>query len=91
MATVAARYKNAVTNSANAERSNSLHNIVFSPRRRSLSWDKLKQLVFLYYNLAVKFDAHSPDELSEFDEPDATSHHVLLDLALLWTLLRCRH
>lgn len=46
-------YMNAVTNSANAERSFSLYNLVFSERRRSLSASNLKALVMLYHNLGV--------------------------------------
>ncbi|MGH0136890.1 UNVERIFIED_CONTAM: hypothetical protein FKN15_019567 [Acipenser sinensis] len=51
--TLAFRYIHAVTNTADAERSNSLYNLVLSDRRRFLSEDKLKELVFLYFNLAI--------------------------------------
>ncbi|MGH0179472.1 UNVERIFIED_CONTAM: hypothetical protein FKN15_001618 [Acipenser sinensis] len=51
--TLAFRYIQAVTNTADAERSNSLYNLVLFDRRRSLSEDKLKKLGFLYFNLAI--------------------------------------
>ena len=50
LASLALRYKDAITNSADAERSNSLYNIVLSDRRRFLSEESLKELVFLYFN-----------------------------------------
>ena len=50
---LACRYMNAVTNSADAERSFSLYNLILTPRRRSLSTTTLQQLAFLYYNLRL--------------------------------------
>ena len=48
---LAATYVNCVTNSADAERSFSLYNLVVTCRRTQLSQDSIKALVFLYYNL----------------------------------------
>lgn len=56
MAPIALTYINAVCNSADAERSNSLYNLVLDSRRRSLSQESLKALVFLYYNNNVHSD-----------------------------------
>jgi len=50
---LAIRYKNAVTNSADAEQSFSLYNLIVQGRRRSLSPKNIKSLVFLYYNQRV--------------------------------------
>jgi len=47
---IAMTYINAVCNSADAERSNSLYNLVLDSQRRSLSEDSLRASVFLYYN-----------------------------------------
>ena len=47
---LAQKYIYALVNSADAERSFSLYNLVFSDRRRSLSEDNLKALVFMFYN-----------------------------------------
>ena len=56
LSALAMRYKDAVTNSADAERSFSMYNLVFSPRRRSLSTENLVVLVFLYHNQGVLYD-----------------------------------
>lgn len=53
LAALALIWKDAVTNSADAERSNSIYNLVLSNRRRSLSEESLKCLVRLYYNQRV--------------------------------------
>jgi len=50
MCSIAATYKDAVCNSADAERSNSLYNMILSERRRSLKETSLQALLFLYYN-----------------------------------------
>lgn len=49
MCSIAATYKDAVCNSADAERSNSLYNIL-TERRRSLKETSIQALLFLYYN-----------------------------------------
>ncbi|MGH0156835.1 UNVERIFIED_CONTAM: hypothetical protein FKN15_047733 [Acipenser sinensis] len=51
--TLAFIYIHSVINTIDAERSNSLYNLVLSDRKHSLSEDKLKELVFLYFNLAI--------------------------------------
>ena len=43
-------------NSADAERSFSIYNLVFSDRRRRCSEKKLKALVFLYYNSFISYE-----------------------------------
>lgn len=50
---LAMTYKDAVTNSADAERSNSIYNLVLSHRRRALSEKSIKALVKLYFNQRV--------------------------------------
>jgi hypothetical protein len=50
MTCIARTYVNVVCNSADAERSNSLYNLIVDNRRRSLSEDSIKYLLFLYYN-----------------------------------------
>ena len=50
LAQLALRYCNAVMNSADAERSFSLYNLVLSDRRKPLTEKTLKVLAFLYYN-----------------------------------------
>lgn len=47
LSSLAHRYKDAVSNSANAERSNSIYKLVLSRRRRSTTNRNLKALVFL--------------------------------------------
>jgi hypothetical protein len=47
---IANKYRYTVCNSADAERSNSLYNILLSDRRRSLSESNLRALMFLYCN-----------------------------------------
>ena len=43
----------AVTNSADAERSNSIYNLILDSRRRKLLPESLRMMVFLYYNNLV--------------------------------------
>ena len=49
LTSLAKRYMYNCLNSADAERSFSIYNLVFSDRRRRCSEKKLKALVFLYY------------------------------------------
>ena len=53
MASIALRYLNAISNSADAERSFSLYNMIVTNRRRSMSQKSIKALVLLYYNQHV--------------------------------------
>ena len=50
LASLASKYKDCITNLADAEKNNSLYNIVLSDRRHSLSQQKLRELVCLYFN-----------------------------------------
>lgn len=50
LAVLALKYKDAICNSADAERSNSLYNLVVSERRWSLNEKTIKSLLFLYHN-----------------------------------------
>lgn len=50
LSVLAKRYKDVIVNSADAERSNSICKLVLSSRRRSVSNNNLKALVFLYHN-----------------------------------------
>lgn len=68
MSKFAKDYMNAVTNSAEVERSNSIYKLVLSARRRSLSERSIQALVFLYYNQRVNnglLDAEYEDDLDE--------------------------
>lgn len=51
---LALRYKDAVSNSADAERCNSIYKLILSNRRRSSTSSNLRALVFLYYNQKVE-------------------------------------
>ena len=62
MSVLAKRYKDVVINSADAERSNSIYKLVLSSRRRSMTNDKLKALVFLYHNQRLTSGAFERDE-----------------------------
>ena len=53
----ALKYIYACLNSAHAERSFSIYNLVFSERRRSLNEDNLRALVFLYYNNFISYES----------------------------------
>ena len=57
LAHLAQRYMRAVNNSADAERSFSLYNLVCTDRRRALSKVTLKALVMLYHKLGVECGA----------------------------------
>lgn len=50
LAKIAIAYKDAVTNSAQVERSNSIYNVILGARRRSLSEQSIRCLLFLQYN-----------------------------------------
>ncbi|KAJ4946268.1 hypothetical protein JOQ06_023936 [Pogonophryne albipinna] len=53
LSSLAHRYKDAVSNSADAERSNSIYKLVLSSRRRSTTNQNLKALVFLCHNQRI--------------------------------------
>ena len=56
LAECAFKYIHACLNSADAEKSFSFYNLVFSERRRSPNEDNLRALVFLYYNNFISFE-----------------------------------
>ncbi|GFO06838.1 Zinc finger bed domain-containing protein 4 [Plakobranchus ocellatus] len=56
LSVLAKRYIYTCLNSADAERSFSIYNLVFSERRRRLSEANLKALVFLYYNSFISYE-----------------------------------
>ena len=56
MSRLALRYILGTVNSADAERSFSLYNLVHSDRRRSFGEKSLKQLLFLYFNRFIGRD-----------------------------------
>ncbi|GFO49986.1 hat family dimerization domain [Plakobranchus ocellatus] len=56
LSALAKRYIYTCLNSADAERSFSIYNLVFSERRRRLSEANLKALVFLYYNSFISYE-----------------------------------
>ncbi|XP_067245545.1 uncharacterized protein [Chanodichthys erythropterus] len=69
---LAIRYKSVIVNSADAERSNSIYKLVLSSRRRSVTNDNLKALVFLYHNQRLASGAFEDKDFEEdfesFDE-----------------------
>ena len=65
LSVLAKRYKSVIVNSADAERSNSIYKLVLSSRRRSVTNDNLKALVFLYHNQRLTSGAF---EMNEEDE-----------------------
>lgn len=72
LSVLAKRYKSFIVNSADAERSKSIYKLVLSSRRRSVTNDNLKVLVFLYDNQRLTSGAFEMDEkdkdLEAFDE-----------------------
>lgn len=70
LSSLAKRYKDAVSNSADAERSNSIYKLVLSNRRRSTTNQNLKALVFLYHNQRVRSGAFEREEMVEGEEMD---------------------
>lgn len=62
LSSLAHRYKDAVSNSADAERSNIIYKLVLSSRRRSTTNQNLKALVFLYHNQWVRSGAFEREE-----------------------------
>ena len=56
LTSLAKRYMYNCLNSADAARSFSTYNLVFSDRRRRCSKKKLKALVFLYYNSFISYE-----------------------------------
>ncbi|KAK7881121.1 hypothetical protein WMY93_029530 [Mugilogobius chulae] len=62
LSSLAKRYKDAVINSADAERSNSIYKLVLCSRRRSTTNDHLKAFVFLYHNQRLTSGAFQRDE-----------------------------
>ena len=67
---IALIYKDVVTSSADAEKSNSLYKLVLNACRRSLSVISLQSLLFLYYNnkrLSGAADDENESALFDFD------------------------
>nr|XP_033947646.1 uncharacterized protein LOC117452930 [Pseudochaenichthys georgianus] len=62
LSSLAHRYKDAVSNSADAERSNSIYKLVLSSRRRSTTNQNLKALVFLCHNQRILSGAFEREE-----------------------------
>lgn len=65
------RYKDIIVNSADAERSNSIYKLVFSKRKRSITNNNLKALVFLYHNQQLTSGAFEMDEMEKACEEDS--------------------
>ncbi|XP_077065578.1 uncharacterized protein LOC143718361 [Siphateles boraxobius] len=70
LSVLAKRYKDVIVNSADAERSNSIYKLVLSSRRRSVSNNNLKALVFLYHNQRLTSGASGMVEVQEDFEED---------------------
>ncbi|XP_065096737.2 uncharacterized protein [Paramisgurnus dabryanus] len=70
LSVLAKRYKDVIVNSADAERSNSIYKLVLSSRRRSMSNNNLKALVFLYHNQRLTSGAFEMQEDFEEDMED---------------------
>ncbi len=64
---IAIIYKDVVTSTADAERSNSLYKLVLNARRRSLSEKSLRALLFLYYNQRLTSGSAGDDDDFEID------------------------
>ena len=69
LTSLAKRYKHAVSNSADAERSKSIYKLVLS-NRRSTTNQNLKALVFLYHNQRVRSGAFEREEMVQGEEMD---------------------
>ena len=70
LSSLAKRYKDAVSNSAGAGRTNSIYKLVLSNRRRSTTNINLKALVFLYHNQRVRSGAFEREEMVQGEEMD---------------------
>ncbi|KAL1277093.1 hypothetical protein QQF64_023766 [Cirrhinus molitorella] len=70
LSSLAKRYKDAVSNSADAECSNSIYKLVLSNRRRLTTNQNLKALVFLYHNQRVHSGAFEREEMVEGEAMD---------------------
>ncbi|KAL7394851.1 hypothetical protein ABVT39_005418 [Epinephelus coioides] len=75
LSTLAKRYKDAVCNSADAERSNSIYKLVLSNRRRSTTNQNLRALVFLYHNQRLRSGAFEREEM--VDEGEDMEHDTV--------------
>ncbi|CAL8383088.1 unnamed protein product [Arctogadus glacialis] len=73
LSSLAKRYKDAVSNSADAARSNSIYKLVLS-NRRSTTNQNLKALVFLYHNQRVRSGAFEREEIVEGEEMEEMDH-----------------
>lgn len=72
LASLAMKYILCPTNSADVERCNSIYKLIHSGRRRSLSEESLKCLVFLKYNHRVLYDL--------IDSPDTSEGDTIMDM-----------
>ena len=68
LSSLAKRYKDAVSNSAGAGRTNSIYKLVLSNQRRSTTNQNLKALVFLYHKQRVRSGAFEREEMVEGEE-----------------------
>lgn len=73
---LAKRYKDVIISSADAERSNSIYKLVLTSRRRSITNNNLKALVFLYHNQRLTSGAFEKDEVEEDFEEDMEDFEV---------------
>jgi hypothetical protein len=67
LSSLAKRYKDAASNSADSE-SNSIYKLVLSNQRRSTTNQNLKALVFLYHKQRVRSGAFEREEMVEGEE-----------------------
>lgn len=65
LSVLAIRYKSVIVNSADAERRNRIYKLVLSSRRRSVTNDNLKALVFLYHNQRLTSGAFEDEDFGE--------------------------
>lgn len=70
LSVLAKRSKDVIIKSADAERSNNIYKLALSSRRRSITNNNLKPLVFLYHNQRLTSGAFERDEMEEDSEED---------------------
>lgn len=75
LSVLAKKYKDVIINSADGERSNSIYKLVLSRKRRSITNNNLKALIFLYHNQRLTSGAFERDEMEKACEEDMGGRH----------------
>jgi len=87
LSSLAKGYKDAVSNSADAERSNSIYKLLLPNRRRSTTKQNLKALVFLYHNQRVRSGAFESEEIEMEEEERERGWRMAKDWPVLEAML----